>query len=95
MTSYAAQGYDAGLIIGSALKATGGKIDDMDAVRAAMRKADFKSVRGAFKFGANHHPIQDWYSMQAEKLPSGQYGLKTQKKVLADRGDDYTVDCKM
>ena len=95
VTSYAAQGYDAGLIIGSALKATGGKIDDMDAVRAAMRKADFKSVRGAFKFGANHHPIQDWYSMQAEKLPSGQYGLKTQKKVLADRGDDYTVDCKM
>ena len=95
VTSYAAQGYDAGLIIGSALKATGGKIDDMDAVRAAMRKADIKSVRGAFKFGANHHPIQDWYSMQAEKLPSGQYGLKTQKKVLADRGDDYTVDCKM
>jgi branched-chain amino acid transport system substrate-binding protein len=95
VTSYAAQGYDAGLIIGSALKATGGKIDDMDAVRAAMRKADIKSVRGAFKFGANHHPIQDWYSMQAEKAPNGQYVLKTQKKVLADRGDDYTVDCKM
>ena len=95
VTSYAAQGYDAGLIIGSALKATGGKIDDMDAFRAAMRKADIKSVRGAFKFGANHHPIQDWYSMQAEKSPSGQYALKTQKKVLADRGDDYAADCKM
>jgi branched-chain amino acid transport system substrate-binding protein len=95
VTSYAAQGFDAGLIIGSALKAVGGKLDNMDAFRAAMRKADIESVRGAFKFGPNQHPIQDWYSLQAEKLPNGQYGLKTQKNVLAERGDDYSAECKM
>lgn len=67
----------------------------MDAFRAAMRKADIQSVRGNSKFGPNQHPVQDWYAMQAEKLPSGQYGLKTQKKVLADRGDDYAAECKM
>ena len=54
--SYAMQAYDAALLIDSALKATGGKIDNKDAVRAAIRKADFKSLRGDFKFGTNGYP---------------------------------------
>lgn len=95
ITSYAAQGYDAGLLVASALKATGGKVDNVDAFAAALRKADFQSVRGPFKFGPNQHPIQDWYAMTAEKLPSGEFVLKTGKKVLTDRGDDYAKDCKL
>ena len=95
VTSYAAQGYDAALLIGSALKATGGKLDNMDAFRAALRKADIASVRGNFKFGPNQHPIQDWYALTAEKSPSGEYMLKTGKKVLANRGDNYAVECKL
>ena len=56
---YASQGYDAARLIGGALKSTGGKVSDKDAFRAALLKADFESVRGNFKFGPNHHPIQD------------------------------------
>ena len=37
-----------------------------------MLKADFKSVRGKFKFGRNQHPIQDWYALQVEKDDGGQ-----------------------
>ena len=95
VTSYAAQGYDAALLIGSALKATGGKLDNMDAFRAALRKADIASVRGNFKFGPNQHPIQDWYALTAEKSPSGEYRLKTGTKVLANRGDNYAAECKL
>src|SRR6201990_660635 len=54
--SYAFQAYDAALLIDSGLKATGGKTDNKDALRAAMMKADFKSLRGAFKFNTNHYP---------------------------------------
>ena len=94
-TAYGAQGYDAGLLVGSALKATGGKIDNIDALSAAIRKADIQSVRGPFKFGPNQHPIQDFYAMTGEKSPSGEFYLKTGKKVLANRGDDYAADCKL
>lgn len=95
VTSYAAQGYDAGLLVGSALKATGGKVNNIDAVAAAIRKGDIQSVRGPFKFGPNQHPIQDWYALTAQKSPSGEFSLKTGKKVLPNRGDDYAKDCKL
>src|ERR1700716_554911 len=51
---YAAQAYDTALLIDSALKATGGKTDNKDALRAALMKADFTSLRGKFKLNTNH-----------------------------------------
>jgi len=95
VTAYAAQGYDAALLVASALKAVGGNVDNIDAVSAAIRKGDIQSVRGPFKFGPNQHPIQDWYALTAEKSPSGEYYLKTGKKVLPNRGDDYAAQCKL
>ena len=94
-TAYAAQGYDTALAIGAALKATGGKMDDLKAFRTAMLKADFASVRGAFKFGSNQHPVQDWYALRAEKDATGKFALVTKGKVLTDRGDSYAKDCKL
>jgi branched-chain amino acid transport system substrate-binding protein len=94
-TSYAAQSYDAALAIGAALKGTGGKVDDLKAFRTAMLKADFASVRGAFKFGNNQHPIQDWYALRAEKDASGQLALVTKGKVLSNHSDFYAKDCKL
>ncbi|MDF2115317.1 ABC transporter substrate-binding protein [Roseiarcaceae bacterium H3SJ34-1] len=94
-TAYAAQGYDAALAIGAALKGTGGKIDDLKAFRTAMLKADFASVRGAFKFGNNQHPVQDWYALRVEKGADGQLALVTKSKVLTNRSDFYAKDCKL
>jgi branched-chain amino acid transport system substrate-binding protein len=94
-TYYASQGYDAALAIGAALKATNGNIADADAFRDAMRKADFRSVRGAFKFGPNQHPIQNWYALKVEKGADGQPVLKTVGEVLKDHGDAYSAQCKM
>ncbi|WP_293799872.1 ABC transporter substrate-binding protein [uncultured Bosea sp.] len=93
-TYYASQGYDAALAIASALKATGGKTD-VPALRTALAKADFQSVRGAFKFGPNQHPVQDWYSLKVEKGADGAPFLKTTGKVLSNHGDVYAKDCKL
>ncbi|WP_199085151.1 ABC transporter substrate-binding protein [Bosea sp. ASV33] len=93
-TYYASQGYDAALAIASALKATGGKTD-VPALRTALAKADFQSVRGAFKFGPNQHPVQDWYSLKVEKGADGTPVLKTTGKVLSNHGDVYAKDCKL
>jgi branched-chain amino acid transport system substrate-binding protein len=93
-TYYASQGYDTALAIASALKATGGKTD-VPALRKAMAKADFQSVRGAFKFGTNQHPVQDWYALKVEKGADGAPVLKTQGKVLSNHSDAYAKDCKL
>jgi len=94
-TYYSSQGYDTALAIGAALKATGGKLDDTNALRQAMLKADFKSVRGSFKFGPNQHPIQDWYALKAEKGADGKLELVTKSKILSDHSDAYAKDCKL
>jgi branched-chain amino acid transport system substrate-binding protein len=93
-TYYASQGYDTGLAIAAALKATGGKVD-VDALREAMRKAEFQSVRGKFRFGPNQHPIQDWFALKAERGADGKLALVTKSTVLKDYGDSYAAQCKM
>jgi branched-chain amino acid transport system substrate-binding protein len=94
-TYYASQGYDTALAIGAALKATNGSLDDADAFRDAMRKADFESVRGKFKFGPNQHPIEDWYALKVVKGGDGKPVIKTVGKVFEDHGDAYSDQCKM
>jgi len=95
ITYYASQGYDTALAIGAALKQTGGKVDDVKAFRTAMLKADFAATRGAFKFGKNQHPVQDWYSLRVEKDASGVPVIKTKGKISSDIGDFYAKDCKL
>ena len=92
---YASQGYDAARLIGSALAATGGDMSKADAFRDALRAAKFDSVRGAFKFGPNQHPIQDIYVRQVYTDASGRLTNKIVGKIFEDHLDAYAVDCKM
>jgi branched-chain amino acid transport system substrate-binding protein len=66
-TLYASQGYDAARLLGSALKQVGGDVSNIDALRQAIRKADFETVRGKFAFSANQHPVQDLYIREVVK----------------------------
>jgi len=93
--SYAFQAYDAALLIDSALKATGGKTDNKDALRAALQKADFKSLRGAFKFNTNHYPIQDFYLVKVAKRADGKYQTEIAQKVFQNYSDPHVKDCGM
>ncbi len=92
-TLYASQGYDAARLIGSALAATGGTVDDMDGFRDALRKADFQSVRGNFRFGINQHPIQDIYVREVVATEDGATTNRTVAKVFRDHADAYAKDC--
>jgi branched-chain amino acid transport system substrate-binding protein len=92
---YAAQAYDTALLIDSALKATGGKTDNKDALRAALMKADFTSLRGKFKFNTNHYPIQDFYLVKVAKRADGKYQTEIAQKVFTDYTDPYVKDCAM
>ena len=94
-TLYASQGYDAARLIGSALAAVGGKLDDANAFRTALRQAKFDSVRGAFRFGPNQHPIQNLYVREVIKDADGNYTNRTVKQVFTDHADAYAKECKM
>ena len=61
-----------------------GKIEDKDALRAALRAADFKSVRGDFKFGPNQFPVQNYYLQLVGKGNNGRIVHKTIGTVSAE-----------
>jgi len=94
-TLYACQGYDTARLIGSALKAVNGDLSDLGAFRAAVKKADFESVRGKFKFGKNNHPIQDIYVREVVKTEDGTFTNKTLERVFTDHVDAYADLCEM
>ena len=94
-TLYASQGYDAARLIGSALQQVGGDLADLDALRAALRKADFASVRGAFQFGSNQHPVQDIYVREVVETAAGDTTNETRKKVFSNHTDAYASECQM
>lgn len=94
-TLYASQGYDAALLIGSALKSVGGDVSKADAFRDALKKADFQSVRGNFSFGSNNHPVQDIYVREVIKDTEGNYTNRILKKVFSNHIDAYAAECSM
>src|SRR5437763_8848 len=94
-TFYGAQSYDAAFLIDSALNGTKGNVSDKDALRKAMEKADFKSVRGAFKFGHNHIPIQNFYLQDAVKDADGKIVLKTVETIVENDVDRFADKCPM
>jgi branched-chain amino acid transport system substrate-binding protein len=93
--TYAFQAYDAVKLLDSALKQTKGDTSNKDALRAALAKADFKSVRGDFKFNTNHYPVQDFYVVQVAKRPDGKYETEIMQKVFSSFADPYAAECPM
>jgi len=91
---YGAQSYDAAMLINSAVVATKGKLDDKDAVQKAMEKANFKSVRGDFKFNNNHVPIQAFYLQDVVKQ-GDDYVLKTVATIVKENQDQHHGKCPM
>jgi branched-chain amino acid transport system substrate-binding protein len=92
---FAAQGYDAAQLLDSAIKAVGGKLNEKEKLRAALKKADFQSVRGPFKFNNNHFPIQNFYIRQVVKNAEGTLTNKLIGIAFQDHADAYHTECKM
>jgi branched-chain amino acid transport system substrate-binding protein len=89
---YAAQSWDTANLILSALSKA--SVKDKEAFRAALKAADFPSVRGKFTFNTNNHPIQDIYVREVVKE-----GDILTNKIIAtafeQHKDAYAEQCKM
>ncbi len=94
-SQYAAQSYDAALLIDSAIRKVNGNMADKKAFQAALKGADFKSVRGDFKFNTNNFPIHDLHMFEAIKDAQGRITLKTISTPLKQDKDAYFEKCAM
>lgn len=92
--SYAMQAYDTAMLIDSAVRATKGNVSDSKGLSAAIKKADFKSLRGPFKFNINGYPIEDFYLTKVAKRADGKYETQIVEKIFANNADGYAKDCK-
>lgn len=91
--TYAFQAYDAAQLINAAVKGTGGKTDNKDALRAALLKADFTSLRGPFKYSLNGFPVQDFYLTKVGKRADGKLETQIVQKIFANYADSYLPEC--
>ena len=94
-SQYAAQAYDSAQLLDSAIAKVKGNVADKPAFQAALKAADFKSVRGDFKFNNNNFPIQDLHMFEAIKDSQGRYTLKTIATPLKADKDAYFDKCAM
>jgi len=94
-SNYAAQSYDAALLLDSAIANVKGNVADKKAFMAALKAADFKSVRGDMKFGNNHFPIQAMHVMQVAKDAKGRLNLKTISTPFKSYQDAYAAACPL
>jgi branched-chain amino acid transport system substrate-binding protein len=92
---YASQGYDAAQLLDAAVRDVKGKIEDKEALRAALAAARFKSVRGEFRFNANQYPIQDYYLRVIGKDAQGRVTNRTVGAIFRNHADAYAPECKM
>jgi branched-chain amino acid transport system substrate-binding protein len=92
---YGANMYDTVMLLDAAIKEIGGKVADTDALRAAIKKANFKSLRGEFKFNVNHFPIQNYYIAQVEKAADGGFTFAKVDLAVKDGKDSFYKECKM
>jgi branched-chain amino acid transport system substrate-binding protein len=94
-TYYGAQAYDAAQLINSAVVAVKGDTSKKDAMRAEMEKANFNSLRGPFKYGNNHIPVQNFYLQDVVKDADGALSLKTVTTIVKDDQDRFHGKCAM
>lgn len=92
---YGAQAYDSIMLIASAVKAVGGNVKDTDKVRAALKAANYDSVRGKYTYGNNHFPVQNFYLREVITDSDGVWTTKVVDTVFKNHVDSYAAQCKM
>ncbi len=93
--TYAAQAYDGAMLLDSAIRRVNGNLANKDALREAIRAADFRSVRGGFRFGVNHYPVQDFWLLRVARRPDGKFQTETVRRVFENSVDPWAAECRM
>jgi branched-chain amino acid transport system substrate-binding protein len=83
------------MLLDSAIRAVEGDVSDTEALSRAIAAADFTSLRGDFRFGNNHFPVQDFYLLEVEERSDGRFQTTIAEQVFDDYADAYHEQCPM
>ncbi len=83
------------MLIDSAVRAVNGDLSNRKGMIAAMRKADYRSLRGKYTYNVNHFPIQSFYLLKAAPGPDGALEMQMQRTVFENHKDAYSQECGM
>ena len=83
--------------VAGTVTAVKGDTSKKDAMRDEMRKVNFNSVRGSYKYGNNHIPIQNFYLQDVVKGEDKDFplSLKTVSTIVKDSQDRFHDKCSM
>jgi branched-chain amino acid transport system substrate-binding protein len=79
----------------AAVTAVKGKVEDKNALVAAMRNVKFDSIRGPFRYGKNHFPVQSFYATEVVRQQDGKLIEANRGLIVKDDVDAYVGDCQM
>ena len=94
-TTWAALGFDGANLLDAALKGALAHAHDPEPLRAALRRAEFTSLRGQFRFNTNHFPIATYWTRRIGRDAKGRYTNETKGVVLKDWHDRQAASCPM
>lgn len=93
-SAYAAFSYDAAMALDAALAKLKGDASNRKALARAIATTPFKSVRGAFRFGANNFPVQNYHVFEVAKGAAGKPEFRLlAENVLQSHADAYASQC--
>ena len=82
-------------LIKSAVEAVGGDLTNKDGIRAALKTANYDSVRGKYTNGNNNFPIQNFYLREVVKDNDGNWTTRVASTVFENNQDSHAKDCSM
>ncbi len=94
-SNISAQAYESVKLIDAAVTQVKGKVEDREALVKALETVRYDSIRGPFKFGKNHFPIQNFYATEVAKLPDGKLIESNRGVMVKDDVDPYAAECPM
>jgi branched-chain amino acid transport system substrate-binding protein len=94
-SNIAAQSYESAKMIDAAVHEVKGKVEDREAFAKAMEGVSYDSIRGPFRMGKNHFPVQNFYATEVARLPDGKLIEANRGLLVKDDVDPYASECSM
>jgi len=95
VSSRAAAGYDAATLLDAAIRAVDRKVNDVDALRAALKRVDFASTRGGFRFDNDQFPLLTFWLRQVAADSRGRLITEQRGVLQRDVHDSLAHECPM
>ena len=91
----AAAGYDAAMLLDAAIRDVKAKINDTDAFRVAVKRVEFPSTRGGFRFDNDQFPLLTYWVRQVAADSRGRLVNEQRGQLQKDVRDALAGECPM